>query len=100
MPVTILVLVLPATSFAGPLVTLWLAPSPDTTASVGQVPTPEPAVPSARSGSEQVKPTETSPRYQPAALLSVGSCAVTVSGVRSMLMPLTEPVPSLPALSL
>src|ERR671921_557918 len=98
-PVTVLVAVLPATSLAGLLVTLWLAPSPDTTASEGQLPTPEPALPSARAGSEQLNPTVTSPRYQPAAFLPAGSWAVMSSGVRSMLMPAIRPVPWLPALS-
>src|SRR6476661_4801267 len=99
MPDTALVLTLPATSAAWALVMLWLAPSPETTASLGQLPTPDPALPSARAGSVQVKPTVTSPWYQPAAFLPTGSWAVMESGVRSMLMPLTEPVPSFPALS-
>src|SRR4051794_36143363 len=100
MPVTVLVLLLPATSLAFSLVTLWFAPSPDTSLSVGQCPTPEPALPSVRAGSEQVKPTVTSPRYQSAAFFPAGSWAVMDSGVRSILIPVTEPVPSLPALSL
>src|SRR5919112_3210850 len=99
-PVTTLpALALPAMSAAGALVTLWLAPSPEAETSAGQLATPEPAEPSARAGSAQVKPTTTSPRYQPAAFLPVGSTPVTTGAVLSMLMPLTEPVPLLPALS-
>src|SRR4051794_17770603 len=100
MPVTVLLLVLPATSLAVALVTLWLAPSPERTASDGQLPTPEPAVPSARFGSVQLKPTVTSLWYQPSAFFPAGSWAVMASAVRSMLIPVTEPVPSFPAWSL
>src|SRR3954451_12618090 len=99
-PVTTLpALLLPAMSVAAALVTLWLAPSPEAETSAGQLATPEPAVPSARAGSAQVKPTTTSPRYQPAAFLPAGSASVTTGGWRSILMPPTEPVPLLPALS-
>src|SRR4051812_18901032 len=99
-PVTTLpVLAFPAMSVAAALVTLWLAPSPETEESAGQVATPEPAVPSARTESAQVKPTTTSPLYQPAVFLPVGSASVITGAVRSMLILLIEPVPLLPALS-
>src|SRR4051794_30081135 len=59
-PVTTLpALLLPAMSVAAALITLWLAPSPEAETSAGQLAIPEPAVPSARAGSAQVKPTTT-----------------------------------------
>jgi hypothetical protein len=82
MPPTVLpALRLPATSRAGSLVTLWLAPSPFTTLLVGQYATPDRL-------SLQPKSTVTSSRYQPLVGLVVGS-PVTTGAVRSILSPVT-----------
>src|SRR5947209_6651004 len=91
MPATVVPAVeFPARSVARSLVTLWLAPSPLSSLLVGQEATPEPSLPSASLGSEQVKSTVTSVRYQPAELgVAVGPPVIT-GPVRSILMPVTD----------
>src|SRR4051794_6346397 len=95
MPVTFLPCVeLPATSIAGSLVTLWLAPSPLTNVLVGQLATPDRL-------SVQVKSTRTASLYQPAPFGCVVGPPAMTGAVRSILMPVTLAGSlTLPALSL
>src|SRR2546425_1800908 len=103
-PTTFPAVVLPALSVAAPLVTLWFVPLVLMTASLGQLPIPEPAVPSARFGSVHVKCTVTRPLYHGTELMVAAGLVViapwTAGPFRSILMPLTEAAAdALPALS-
>ena len=84
-------LALPARSVAGSLVTLWSAPLPLTSLSLGQLATPDRL-------SVQLKPTTTSPLYQPAAFGAVFGPPLITGAVRSILIPLTEAEALLPGL--
>src|SRR5262245_29498577 len=83
--------VLPARSVVVP-VTVWSAPFVETIRSGGQVLTPD-------SASPHVKCAVTGPVFQPAAFGGGVSATPIVGGTRSMLMPLTVAVPTLPARS-
>src|ERR671937_766327 len=75
-PTVLPALLLPATSVAGSLVTLWSAPLPLTSLSLGQLATPDRL-------SVHENPTITSPLYQPELLGSVVGAPVIVGAVRS-----------------
>src|SRR5881397_3929124 len=91
MPPTMNEAAFPALSVAD-LVTDWLAPSPVSVTGDGHDAMPE-------SASEHVKVIVTGPLYQPLAFGLVVTAPVMVGFVRSMLIPPTEAVSLLPAMS-